>query len=82
MACGTAVVSTDCPSGGPKYLLKESNAGILVSCNNADEMAEAISIMMNEEKNKLYRDRAKKKSIDFLPETVFDKWEKFLFEKK
>lgn len=82
MACGTAVVSTDCPSGGPKYLLKESNAGILVSCNNADEMAEAISIMMNEEKNKLYRERAKKKSIDFLPETVFDKWEKFLFEKK
>ena len=82
MACGTAVVSTDCPSGGPKYLLKESNAGILVSCNNADEMAEAISVMMSEEKNKLYRDRAKKKSMDFLPETVFDKWEKFLFEKK
>lgn len=82
MACGTAVVSTDCPSGGPKYLLKESNAGILVSCNNADEMAEAISIMMNEEKNELYRERAKKKSIDFLPETVFDKWKKFLFEKK
>ena len=82
MACGTAVVSTDCPSGGPKYLLKESNAGILVSCNNADEMAEAISVMMNEEKNELYRERAKKKSIDFLPETVFDKWKKFLFEKK
>lgn len=82
MACGTAVVSTDCPSGGPKYLLKESNAGILVSCDNADEMAEAISIMMSEEKNKFYRDRAREKSIDFLPETVFDKWEKFLFEKK
>ena len=45
-------------------------------------MAEAISVMMNEEKNELYRERAKKKSIDFLPETVFDKWEKFLFEKK
>ena len=81
MACGTAVVSTDCPSGGPKYLLKESEAGILVSCNSADKMAEAINIMMNEEKNKLYRDRAKKKSIDFYPQNIFDKWEKFLFEK-
>lgn len=82
MACGTAVVSTDCPSGGPKYLLKESNAGILVPCNNAEKMAEAIDIMMSEEKNIFYRDQAKKKSIDFLPETIFSKWEEFLFEKK
>ena len=82
MACGTAVVSTDCPCGGPKYLLKQSNAGILVSCNNADEMAEAISIMMNKEKNNFYQEQAKKKSMDFLPEIVFNKWEKFLFKKE
>lgn len=82
MACGTAVVSTDCPSGGPKYLLKNPNAGILVPCNNASEMAEAISTMMSEEKNKFYREQAKKKSIEFLPKTVFAQWEQFLFEKK
>lgn len=81
MACGTAVVATDCPSGGPKYLLKESNAGILVSCNNVDEMAEAINVMMSEEKNSFYRNQAKKKSIEFLPQTVFEQWEKYLFIK-
>ena len=65
MASGVAVVSTDCPSGGPKYLLKESNAGILVPCNNADEMAQAISIMMDEKKNDYFRDQAKKKQKNF-----------------
>lgn len=82
MASGVAVVSTDCPSGGPKYLLKESNAGILVPCNNADKMAQAISIMMDEKKNDYFRDQAKKKAKEFLPETVFIEWENFLFEKK
>lgn len=79
MACGTAVISTNCPCGGPKYLLEKSNSGILVPCNNVNEMAKAISIMMSEENNNSYRNRAKKKSIEFLPETVFDKWENFLF---
>lgn len=80
MACGTAVVSTDCPSGGPKYLLKKSNAGILVPCNNTNKMAEAISIMMSDEMNDFYRKQAKKKSVEFLPKKIFLQWEKFLFK--
>ncbi len=81
MACGTAVISTDCPAGGPNYLLKDIDAGILVPCNDADQMAKAISVLMNEEKNKYYQDQAKIKSKEFLPETVFEQWEEYLFNK-
>lgn len=41
MACGTPVVSTDCP-GGPRELLEDGRLGPLVPVGDADGLAEAI----------------------------------------
>ena len=41
LACGCAVVSTDCP-GGSSEILEDGNYGALVSIGNADEMAKAV----------------------------------------
>lgn len=41
MACGTQVVSTDCPDG-PREILEDGRFGQLVSCGDPDELAEAL----------------------------------------
>lgn len=46
MACGTQVVSTDCPSG-PSEILEGGKWGQLVEVGNVDELAEAISKSLN-----------------------------------
>ena len=42
MAMGFPVVSTDCPSGGPRELIENHKNGVLVNVNDSDEMANEI----------------------------------------
>ena len=42
MACGTSVISTNCPSG-PEEILENGKLGVLVPVNDIDEMANAIN---------------------------------------
>lgn len=66
MACGTQIVSTDCPSG-PAELLENGKYGRLVPTNNSQKLADAIykslkfPIISSEE----LRERAKKFQIEF-----------------
>ena len=79
MACGTPVISTDCPCGGPKMLITNDNEGILVGCNNAKELEDAVqSIIYNEEKLEEMSIAAKKRAKSFEPLKVFQEWEEYL----
>ena len=49
MALGLPVIATDCPSGGPRQLIKNMVNGILVENNNSHEMAAAIVRLINDE---------------------------------
>lgn len=42
MAIGLPVVATDCPSGGPRQLIRDEENGLLVQNNNEDALAAAI----------------------------------------
>ena len=81
MACGTPVVSTDCPSG-PSEILEGGKYGRLVPMGNPEALAEAIFQEMNfpHDKNLLMQ-RANDFSIDvILPqylEALFPGQEKF-----
>lgn len=46
LACGTRVVSTDCPSG-PREILSGELARWLVPCNDIDRLAQAISEVLD-----------------------------------
>lgn len=48
MACGIPVISTDCPSGGARALVKEGETGLLVPVGKPDAMAEAILRLLND----------------------------------
>jgi len=47
LACGTPVVSTDCPSG-PAEILEGGKWGRLVPVGNVEELAEAIMATLND----------------------------------
>lgn len=49
-AMGVPVVSTDCPSGGARMLVKEEETGLLVPVGNKEKMAEAILRILQDEK--------------------------------
>lgn len=63
MACGTPIVSTNCPSG-PKEILEEGQWGELVPPANANLLAKAILKSMNTTNDKNLRKRAAFFSVD------------------
>ncbi len=64
LACGCAVVSTDCPEG-PAEILENGKYGMLVTCGNAVALAEAIlqTLVMPVDKKKLV-ERARYFSVE------------------
>lgn len=49
MCMGMPVISTDCPSGGPRTLITNKVNGILVSIRNIDQLSEAMNSVTNPE---------------------------------
>lgn len=63
MACGTPVVSTDCPSG-PSEILDGGKYGLLVPTGDAKALAEAINSALESDKN---IEQLKLRAADFTP---------------
>ena len=63
MACGTPVVSTDCPSG-PTEILQGGKWGRLVPVGNVEAMAEAMAATLEDENRPNVMQRAAEFSVD------------------
>lgn len=63
MACGTPVVSTDCPSG-PVEILEDGKWGRLIPVGDAEALAEAIAATLNDTKHPDVAARAADFSVD------------------
>lgn len=50
MAMGTAVISTDCPCGGPADLIQNGENGILIAVDDKKALIEALEKLINDEK--------------------------------
>ena len=81
MALGLPCISTDCPIGGPKYLIRNKENGLLVSVNNVEELAKAINELLT---NKILANKCAQNArmiLDELsPEIIYKKWEDFILE--
>lgn len=65
MACGTPVISTNCPFG-PDEIISSSELGMLVPTKNPTRLAEAIEeLIKNPEKRELLSVKAKNRALDF-----------------
>ncbi len=81
MALGLPCVSTDCPSGGPKSVIKNMKNGILVPVRDPYGMARAISFLLE---NKNVSQRISYEAIKVRNQLdkdyICNLWSKYLFE--
>lgn len=82
MALGIPSISTDCPCGGPRMLMKGKENGILVPVGKVEPMAKAMrKLLTDEELWKKYSRNAYKISRKLHPDRVNQKWEEYLLSK-
>lgn len=78
LACGTSIVSTDCPYG-PAEILDDGRYGKLVQVGNSRQMAEAMqSILDVPFPEQLLRDRAKRFEVEVIGEEYLRLFESVL----
>jgi glycosyltransferase involved in cell wall biosynthesis len=79
MALGLPVIATDCPSGGPRQLIRNGCNGLLVENDNSDALAEAIMTLINDEQlaDKLGNE-AKKVSVEYGIDNVCRQWSAYI----
>lgn len=80
MALGLPCISTNCPCGGPKYLIKDKEDGILVKVNDKEELVNSINYLLkNPEVAKKFGINAINKiSKELNPDKINKEWEKYI----
>ena len=81
MAMGIPSISTDCPIGGPSFLIDQGKNGLLVPPSNPVALADAMrDLLSDEEKAQRIGREAENIKISLDPQIIYSKWESFLFE--
>lgn len=75
MSLGLAVVSTDCPCGGPRTVIRHGENGLLVPVNDVDAMEQAFrQILEKPELEEMLGRNAEKLGEELAPEKVNRMW--------
>lgn len=83
MALGLPVISTDCPCGGPKFLIENKQNGILVPVNDEKKLKEEIeNVLKDKELERKLSSNANKICIELNPIEINKKWEKYIKERQ
>ena len=79
MALGLPCISTDCPCGGPRFLIRNWDNGVLVPVGGENELSDAIVVLVS---NPSYSERISREAVKIqhrlAPEAIYDMWEKFI----
>ena len=79
MALGLPCISTDCPCGGPRFLIQNGINGLLVPVKDESKMAEALKeVLSNSEKAKDLGIQASKIIEKLAPAIIYAQWENFI----
>ncbi len=75
MALGLPCISTDCPVGGPKYMINHMDNGILVEVGNVMQLSENMRFLAENENERISMGREARKITDRLSyEKVYSQW--------
>lgn len=79
MAVGLPVISTDCPCGGPKFLIEDGVNGRLVPVNDVNALSEAMRQML---KNEVFADECGQKAMEVQkilhPDVINKAWDDYI----
>ena len=79
MAVGIPVISTDCPCGGPRTLIKEELQGVLVPCRRSDLLAKEMErLIQNRDLQLLMSDAERARAKEFMPQKILTEWSEYL----
>ncbi len=75
MGIGIASISTDCPCGGPRYLIENGKNGVLVNVGNTEQMAAAIESVLTNDVWRIKLEQESKKLRDTLnASSIAEEW--------
>lgn len=81
MALGLSCISTDCPCGGPRFLIENMVNGLLIPVGNIDAMENALRFLLSHEIIATNIGKNAEKIKDRLnPEKVYGQWEEFIIK--
>lgn len=79
MAMGVPCVSTDCPIGGPKYLIQSGINGILIKVGSVEELRDAMILLLTDiDKSKDISKNAQLIGEKLNPKSIYFLWKKFI----
>ncbi len=79
LVAGVPSISTDCPCGGPRELIKHGENGLLVPCQDEQALIQAMDKMLsNPQQAATLAANARRLAEVFKPEVVVKQWEDFL----
>lgn len=74
MCMGMPVISTDCPSGGPREIIENEKNGLLVPVNDPQRMAQAMFNIIKDDQRCLLGRNAYKMGKHLMDISVFRNW--------
>ncbi|AOY75605.1 hypothetical protein BJL90_06690 [Clostridium formicaceticum] len=81
MALGIPCISTDCPSGGPRELIKNMKNGVLVPVRNVKAMEDAIKMLISDNAlSKMIGNNAVSIRSDLNIDTICQEWLEYLLK--
>lgn len=81
MALGAPTIATDCPVGGPRYLIENKKNGLLIQMSNEKELGEAIQRILNDPGLAFCMGKqAKEDSQKFSVKRTGKQWEQYLLK--
>jgi glycosyltransferase involved in cell wall biosynthesis len=79
MAMALSCISTDCPVGGPRFLIEDGVNGLLVPVGDVEKMAQTLKLVLSNENYRNELGREASKIIQRLnPEKIYNQWEEFI----
>lgn len=79
MALGVPCISTDCPCGGPRYLIRDHYNGLLVPVNDVCGLAKAIdALLCNVTLRQTIGNNARLIVDTLNPDRIYAEWEDFI----
>ncbi len=77
MALGIPCISTDCPCGGPRFLIKNGYNGYLVPVNDTCSLRKTMQNVLNKNQTEA-RQKVHKIAVDLHPNKINKEWEKYI----